>query len=145
VWLNEALCLGGVRKAQRGFSDPSLAAESVGRTKAVPKILLDFSLVVIDNPPTHYKTPPEYVGKHQKYKLLTQTTRRIKMENPKYPEVKVQLVGLDGNAWSIMARVSSALKKAGVSEDEVSEYLTESQSGDYDNLLRTAIKWVSVD
>jgi hypothetical protein len=44
-----------------------------------------------------------------------------------------------------MARVSSALKKAGVSEDEVSEYLTESQSGDYDNLLRTAIKWVSVD
>jgi hypothetical protein len=67
------------------------------------------------------------------------------MENPKYPEIQVQLVGLDGNAWSIMARVSSALKKAGVSEDEVSEYLAESQSGDYDNLLRTAVKWVSVD
>jgi hypothetical protein len=67
------------------------------------------------------------------------------MENPKYPEIKVQLVGLDGNAWSIMARVSSALKDAGVSEDEVSEYLTQSQSGDYDNLLRTATEWVSVD
>lgn len=64
---------------------------------------------------------------------------------PKYPDVKVSLVGEDGNAWSIMARVSKALKRAGVSEEEVNEYLTESQSGDYDNLLRTAVKWVSVD
>jgi hypothetical protein len=73
VWLNEALCLGGVRKAQRGFSDPSLAAESVGRTKAVPKILLDFSLVVIDNPPTHIA--PLHLSKWG-IKRLTQTTRR---------------------------------------------------------------------
>jgi hypothetical protein len=66
------------------------------------------------------------------------------MENPKYPEIQVQLVGLDGNAWSIMARISSALEKAGVAKEEIEEYLTESQSGDYDYLLQTAIKWVSV-
>lgn len=66
------------------------------------------------------------------------------MNNPKYPEIQVQLVGLDGNAWSIMARVSSALEDSGISEEEVEQYLTESKSGDYDHLLRTATEWVSV-
>jgi hypothetical protein len=62
----------------------------------------------------------------------------------KYPEIKVQLVGLDGNAYSIMGRVSAALKEAGVSKEEIDEYYAESTSGDYDHLLQTAIKWVSV-
>ena len=35
IWLNEVPCLDGARKAQRGLSGPSLAAESAGRTKAV--------------------------------------------------------------------------------------------------------------
>jgi hypothetical protein len=62
----------------------------------------------------------------------------------KYPEIKVQLVGLDGNAYSIMGRVSAALKEAGVSKEEIDEYYAESTSGDYDHLLRTATEWVSV-
>lgn len=62
----------------------------------------------------------------------------------KYPEIEVQLVGLDGNAFSIMARVGSALKKAGVPAEEIEEYYKQSKSGDYDNLLRTACEWVSV-
>lgn len=66
------------------------------------------------------------------------------LEQPKYPEVEVELVGQDGNAFAIMGRVSGALKKAGVPKDEVAEYMRESMSGDYDNLLRTAMKWVSV-
>jgi hypothetical protein len=66
------------------------------------------------------------------------------IEAPKYPNVEVQLTGEDGNAMAIMARVGSALKKAGVSKEEIDAYYAESQSGDYDNLLRTAVKWVSV-
>ncbi len=62
----------------------------------------------------------------------------------KYPEIKVSLVGQDGNAFAIMGEVSKALRKAGVSSDEVKEYTSESMSGDYDNLLRTAMRWVSV-
>lgn len=58
--------------------------------------------------------------------------------------VKVKLVGEDGNAWSIMARVSKALEQAGATPEEVSEYLRESKSGDYDHLLRTAVEWVEV-
>ena len=61
----------------------------------------------------------------------------------KYPEVYVPLVGEDGNAYAILGRVSKALKRAGVSKEEVAEFHAEATSGDYDNLLRTVISWVS--
>ena len=65
-------------------------------------------------------------------------------EQPKYPDIVVQLVDEDGNALAVMGRVSAALRKAGVSDEKITEYLQESTSGDYDNLLATAMKWVVV-
>lgn len=62
----------------------------------------------------------------------------------KYETVHVKLVGEDGNAMAIMARVGDALRKANVPQTEIDEYYAESMSGDYDNVLRTAVKWVSV-
>lgn len=62
----------------------------------------------------------------------------------KYPEIEVQILGRDGNAFAIMGTIQNALKKAGVSKDEISLYIKESMSGDYENLLRTAMKWVTV-
>jgi hypothetical protein len=62
----------------------------------------------------------------------------------KYPEIEVQILGRDGNAFAIMGAVSNALRKGGVSKDEISQYTKESMSGDYENLLRTAMRWVSV-
>ena len=62
---------------------------------------------------------------------------------PKY-DIRVELVGHDGNAFAIMGRVRSALKKAGASEEELTQYSNESMSGDYDNLLRVAMQWVEV-
>lgn len=59
-------------------------------------------------------------------------------------QVEVQLVGHDGNAFAIMGRVSSALKKAGASKEEIDQYMNESMSGDYDNLIRVATEWVEV-
>ena len=63
----------------------------------------------------------------------------------KYPGVKVTLTGEDGNAFAIMGAVDKALRKAGVSADERAKYKAESMSGDYDNLLVTAMNWVTVD
>lgn len=63
----------------------------------------------------------------------------------KYPDIEVSLVGEDGNAIAIMGRVSRALKDAGVSKEEIDTYMQESMSGDYDNLLRTAMRWVSTN
>ena len=62
---------------------------------------------------------------------------------PKF-DVAVQLTGNDGNAFAIMGAVSSALKKAGATPEQVKEYKNESMAGDYDNLLRVAFNWVDV-
>jgi hypothetical protein len=58
--------------------------------------------------------------------------------------VEVQLSGNDGNAFSIMASVKNALRKAGASKEEIDQYISDSMAGDYDNLLRVAMEWVEV-
>jgi len=63
---------------------------------------------------------------------------------PKYPNVTVQLSDEDGNAIAIMARVQRALKKAGATPEEISQYSMDSMSGDYDNLIRAQMKWVNI-
>ena len=65
------------------------------------------------------------------------------MEDPKKPMVK--LTGIDGNAFSIMGTVTKALRKAGFPKEHVDKYMEESTSGDYDNLLRVAMKYANVN
>jgi hypothetical protein len=43
-----------------------------------------------------------------------------------------------------MRTVSTALRRHGVSAEEITKYRAESTSGDYDNLLVTAMRWVDV-
>jgi hypothetical protein len=62
----------------------------------------------------------------------------------KYPHVIVQLRGKDGNAFSIMAVVVRALRRAGVPKEEIDTFTKEATSGDYDHLLRTVMKTVEV-
>lgn len=62
---------------------------------------------------------------------------------PKY-NVAVQLSGNDGNAFAVMGAVRVALQKAGASKEDLDQYIAESISGDYDNLLRVAMDWVDV-
>jgi hypothetical protein len=67
------------------------------------------------------------------------------MTATKYPEVTVQLSGQDGNAFAILGAVSNALKRAGVDKAERDAFFAEATAGDYDALLRTAMRWVNVD
>lgn len=64
---------------------------------------------------------------------------------PKYPDVNVTLVGEDGNAFSIITRVRRAMRRADIPQEEIDRYVEEATSGDYDHLLQTTMKWVSVD
>lgn len=64
------------------------------------------------------------------------------MSDPKYPDVKVPLVGRDGNAFSILGRVEAALRRGGVGGAERAAFVDEATSGDYNHLLRTVTKWV---
>jgi formyltetrahydrofolate synthetase len=59
-------------------------------------------------------------------------------------DIDVELSGTDGNAMSIMAKVRRAILNAGGSKDDAQRYLTDAMSGDYDNVLRTTMKYVRV-
>jgi hypothetical protein len=61
---------------------------------------------------------------------------------PRYPDVQVQLTGEDGNAFAILGRTAGALRRAGVPQAEIDEYLAEATGGDYDHLLQTTMGWV---
>lgn len=67
------------------------------------------------------------------------------MSEVKFPYVTVQLSGEDGNAFSIIGRVASALRKGGASSEDVTQFTDEAMSGDYNNLLRTTMRWVNVE
>ena len=64
--------------------------------------------------------------------------------DPKYPHIEVKLVGKDGNAFSILGFVTTEMKRNKIPKEERDEFLKEATSGDYDNLLRTCMKWVAV-
>jgi hypothetical protein len=61
----------------------------------------------------------------------------------RYPEVVVQLTGEDGNAYAILGTVQRALRQAGHGDD-VAEFFAEATSGDYNHLLGTCMRWVTV-
>lgn len=63
---------------------------------------------------------------------------------PKYPHIAVELVGQDGNAMSIISRVRRALLDYGVDAGEAGLFVNEAMSGDYDNVIATAARWVEV-
>ena len=66
------------------------------------------------------------------------------MSDVKYPQVEVELVGNDGNAFAILGNVSKAMRRAKIEKSEIDAFMTEAMGGDYDNLLQTCMKWVSV-
>ena len=64
--------------------------------------------------------------------------------NVKYPNITVTLVGVDGNAFSILGEVRKALRKGGVPAEQVKEFMMEATSGNYDHLLATVAEWVNM-
>jgi hypothetical protein len=63
---------------------------------------------------------------------------------PKYPNVKVKITGRDGNAFMILGQVQRAMRNGQVPADDIEKWREEATSGDYDHLLQTCMKWVSI-
>lgn len=59
-------------------------------------------------------------------------------------DIDVELIGNDGNAFSIMGAVQKSLRRAGASRDELDQYFQEATAGSYDELLATTSKWVNI-
>jgi hypothetical protein len=58
---------------------------------------------------------------------MTTTTKKVKLE----------LVGLDGNAFSVMGAFQRAARRQGWTPEEIKSVIDECMSGDYDHLLAT--------
>jgi hypothetical protein len=56
-------------------------------------------------------------------------------------KVKLNLIGIDGNAFAIMGAFQKAARKQGWSNDAIKIVLDKAMSGDYDNLLRTIMEY----
>ena len=66
------------------------------------------------------------------------------MGTPRYPNIEVQLTGRDGNAMAIISMVSGTLRRNGVEQARIVEFINEAMSGDYTNVLATVGRWVEV-
>lgn len=64
--------------------------------------------------------------------------------NAKYPEVVVQLVGEDGNAFAIIGRARKAMRKKNLTSEQISEFVDEATAGDYNHVLATCMKYFTV-
>ena len=62
---------------------------------------------------------------------------------PKYPNItiSIDLNSPDGNAFAILSTVQKALRNAGATKEELTQYSMDSMSGDYDNLIAAQYKW----
>ena len=67
------------------------------------------------------------------------------LTTPDREKPTVQLTGNDGNAFAVMGAVTSALRKAGYTNEEVHEYQSQAMSGDYNNLLAVSMRWALVE
>jgi hypothetical protein len=63
---------------------------------------------------------------------------------PRYPRVTVQLIGRTGDFYPTVTAVQTAMRRAGVPLQELSNFYQDATTGDEDNLLRTCLGWVDV-
>jgi len=66
------------------------------------------------------------------------------METTTLTDAVVQLTGEDGNAFAILGRVRRAIVKSNHPE-LAKPFLQEATAGDYDHLLQTCMRYVTVD
>jgi hypothetical protein len=57
----------------------------------------------------------------------------------------VKLIGGDGNAFSVLGACLRVLRQAGYSQAEQVRFMKEATSGDYNQVLATAMKWLEVE
>ncbi len=57
----------------------------------------------------------------------------------------VQLTGDNGNAGFVIGKCQKALRRAGVPKSVIDEFLTKATSGNYDNVLTTAMEYCEVE
>ncbi len=52
------------------------------------------------------------------------------------------LVGVDGNAYSIMGYTQRAMKEVGFEKSDIEQMHKDATSGDYNNLICVCVDWI---
>lgn len=65
----------------------------------------------------------------------------VRKEHTPIKRVKLDLVGLDGNAFALLGAFSSQARKEGWTKDEIDAVKGKAMSGSYDNLLVTLMDY----
>lgn len=60
-------------------------------------------------------------------------------------KVKLNLVGLDGNAFSLLGAFQAQARKEGWTKEEIAEVREEAMSSNYDHLLQTLMAHCDMD
>lgn len=64
---------------------------------------------------------------------------------PRYAPGSELLVGVDGNAFAIMAAVRRWLRDAEASREFIDAYTKEAMAGDYDHLLQASMAYLEAE
>ena len=67
------------------------------------------------------------------------------MTDVKYPEITVNILGVNGNAFNILGIYTSKMRKHKLPKSEIDAFFKEATSGNYDDLLCTVMKWFNVE
>lgn len=66
-------------------------------------------------------------------------------DDPMFPWVEIDLIGLDASPGAIMDRACRAMKDGGVGPEWIEQFRTEAYAGSYDALLNRVMLWVWVN
>jgi len=61
-----------------------------------------------------------------------------------YKHVRVNMYGVNGNAYNILGVVKKALHKVGAPDEHVRAFLVEAMAAGYEELLDTCSEWVTI-
>ena len=67
------------------------------------------------------------------------------MSEIKYPDITVNIIGQNGNAFCILGICKRAMERAKLPQTEIDSFMTEATSADYDHLLATVMSWFEVE
>lgn len=65
-------------------------------------------------------------------------------KHPDWKDPEVSILGVDGNAFSIISFVTRALMKAGNNNEVVEAYTHDAMADDYDHLLRVSMDYAGM-
>jgi len=76
---------------------------------------------------------------------MTISSQSATPQNPLFPNIKVPLIGKDGNIFLIISKISKALENNGVSSTDRSQFFSEvTGANSYTEALNKCCRWVVI-